>query len=171
MSLPANKEIRFKNICGNAMEIIAEIDPGDASMIELNVLESPEKQEYTTISILPGRGYHSGREYWRVPGQRRERKSTPALVSLQTGHSSVLPGARARAPETAPVRLERGEHIKLRIFIDRSVVEVFINGKQCVAARVYPGRDDSIGVSIRSQGSSSELVSLDAWQMKNIYED
>ena len=169
-TLPANKEVRLKNIQGNAMEISAEIAPGDASMIELNVLQSPGKEEYTTISILPGRGYGPGRNYWRVQGGRRDGRPVPALVSLQTGRASVLPGARARAAETAQVRLEEGENVKLRIFIDKSVVEVFINGKQCVAARVYPGRDDSLGVSIRSQGSSSELLALDAWQMKNIYE-
>jgi beta-fructofuranosidase len=83
----------------------------------------------------------------------------------------VLPGASSRAPETAPVVIGREETVKLRIFIDKSIVEVFVNGRQCVAARVYPGRDDSIGVSLRSQGSSSELLSLDAWQMENIYED
>ena len=171
MTLPANKEVKLKNIRGNAMEIYAEIDVKDASMIELNVLESPKKEEYTTVSILPGRGYGSGRNYWRVPGEQRVRKPTPSLVSLQTSHSSVLPGARARADETAPVGIGPGETVKLRIFIDRSVVAVFRNGKQCVAARVYPGRDDSVGVSLRSQGSSCELVSLDVWQMKDIYED
>jgi beta-fructofuranosidase len=56
------------------------------------------------------------------------------------------------------------------VFIDKSVVEVFVNGKQCVAMRVYPGRADSIGVSLRSQGQDATLKSLDAWQMKNIYE-
>jgi len=33
-----------------------------------------------------------------------------------------------------------GEPVHLRIFVDRSVVEVFVNGRQCVAVRVYPGR-------------------------------
>jgi sucrose-6-phosphate hydrolase SacC (GH32 family) len=33
---------------------------------------------------------------------------------------------------------------QLRVFVDRSVVEVFVNGKQCVALRVYPGRNDSV---------------------------
>jgi len=44
------------------------------------------------------------------------------------------------------------------------------NGKQCLAVRVYPGREDSIGVSLRSQGRDAVLKSLDAWQMENIYE-
>jgi beta-fructofuranosidase len=170
MTLPANKEIKLKSIKGNAMEIYAEIDPKKASMIELNVLQSSKKEEYTTISILPQRGYRSGRNYWRVPGEQQIRKPVPALVSLLTAHSSTMPDTWSRAPETAPVPLEKDETIKLRIFIDKSVVEVFVNGKQCVAARVYPGMDNSVGVSILSQGSESELLKLDAWQMKNIYE-
>jgi beta-fructofuranosidase len=35
--------------------------------------------------------------------------------------------------------------------------------------RVYPGRQDSLGVSLRSQGGDAELQSLDAWQMASIY--
>ena len=46
----------------------------------------------------------------------------------------------------------------------------FVNGKQCLGVRVYPGREDSVGVSLRSQGKASKLTSLDAWQMKSIYE-
>ena len=76
----------------------------------------------------------------------------------------------SRAPETAAVFIAPDETLKLRVFIDKSVVEVFVNGKQCVAMRVYPGREDSVGVSLRSQGQDSELRSLDAWQMQNIYE-
>ena len=46
---------------------------------------------------------------------------------------------------------------------------VFVNGNQCVALRVYPEREDSLGVSFRSQGRDAKLTSLDAWQMDNIY--
>jgi beta-fructofuranosidase len=56
------------------------------------------------------------------------------------------------------------------VFVDKSVVEVFANGKQCVAMRVYPGREDSVGVSLRAQGDDAELKSLNAWQMENIYD-
>ena len=57
----------------------------------------------------------------------------------------------------------------MRVFIDKSVVEVFVNGKQVLAVRVYPSRNDSVGVSLRSQGKDSELKLLEAWQMKSIY--
>ena len=47
--------------------------------------------------------------------------------------------------------------------------EVFANDRQCVAARVYPDRADSVGISLRAQGQSAELRSLDVWQMQDIY--
>jgi len=50
-----------------------------------------------------------------------------------------------------------------------ATVEVFVNGRQCVALRVYPSRADSVGVSLTSQGREAELKSLDAWQMKTVW--
>ena len=61
------------------------------------------------------------------------------------------------------------EPFKLRVFVDRGIVEVFVNGRQCVAMRVHPGRADSLGVSLLSQGQEAELKSLTAWPMKGIF--
>ena len=162
MKLPANQEIVLENIRGAAMEIIAEIDPGDAPMVEMNVLRSPNGEERTRIMFFRNRGSRDGS---RGPG-------TPpsSLITIDSSYSSLLPDVLSRPPETAPVFLGQEETLKLRVFVDRSVVEVFVNGRQCVAIRVYPGREDSIGVSLRSQGQEAALRSLDAWQMKNIYE-
>ena len=93
-----------------------------------------------------------------------------SVLSIDSSYSSVLPGALSRPPETTAVDIGVDEPLKLRIFIDRSVVEVFVNDKACAAVRVYPGLSDSTGVSIRAQGSEARLLSLDAWNMKNIYE-
>jgi len=160
MTLPANQEVVLPNIKGNAMELIAKIDPKSAPMVEMNVLCSPNKEEYTRIVFFKNRGYRN-RAY--------ESGRQESLITIDSSYSSVLSDVRSRAPETAPVFIG-DEPLKLHVFIDKSVVEVFVNGKQCVAMRVYPGRENSIGVSLRSQGQDSELKSLDAWQMKNIYE-
>ncbi len=177
MTIPANNEIVLENIRGNAMEIIAEIDPKEAPMIEMNVLRSPNKEEFTRIALFKDRGLRVLTPYrtMDVPAPTEEelaqgKRIRNSLISVESSYSSILPDVLSRAPETAPVLIEPGETIKLRVFIDKSVVEVFVNGKQCVAVRVYPGLEASTGVSLRSQGSESQLVSLDAWQMKNIYE-
>jgi beta-fructofuranosidase len=189
-TLQANREVVFKTIRGNAMEINLEIDPKDAPAVEFNVLRSPGKEEYTRIVFFRERGMPAGRDY-RF-GQIAPVRTTPlapppppppppppsqpqgqvreSLISIESTYSSLLPDVRPRAPETASFTMARDETLKLRIFVDKSVVEVFVNGKQAVAVRVYPGRDDSVGFSIRSQGQESELKSLEAWQMKSIYE-
>lgn len=91
-------------------------------------------------------------------------------VSIDTSRSSLLPDVMARPEEVAPFKLRDGEALRLRVFVDRSAVEVFVNGRQCLALRVYPGRKDSVGVSVRAQGSDAVLRSLDAWQMKSIWQ-
>jgi beta-fructofuranosidase len=185
MTLPANKEIVFKNIKGNAMEINLEIDPKDAPVIEMNVLRSARKEEYTQINFYRERGMGGGRDYRygeiaRIQGMQPSmpaqgqaafvRPVVESLISIESSHSSLHPDVRPRSPETGSFVMNKNETLKLRIFIDKSVVEVFANGKQCVAVRVYPSRDDSVGFSICSHGQSSELKSLEAWQMKNIYQ-
>ena len=145
--------------------IAAEINPKNAPMVEVNVLRSPKAEEVTRIRFYKNRGYRH-REYGRRSKYGRQNSS---LITIDSSYSSVLPDVMSRAPETAPVFLGKNEPLKLRVFIDRSVVEVFVNGRQCVAMRVYPGRNDSVGVSLKSQGRDSVLKSLDAWQMRNIY--
>ncbi len=150
--LPANQEVVLEDIRGNAMEIVAEIETQKSQMFELNVLRSPNREEVTRIAFFRGRGYRG-----------------KSLITIDSSYASLAPDVASRAPETAPLFLKKSENLKLRVFVDRSVVEVFVNGKQCVAMRVYPSRADSVGVSMRSQGRSAVLKSLDAWQMKNVY--
>ena len=159
-TIPANEERVLNSVRGNAVEIAAEIDPGDAPMVELNVLRSPDRQEYTRIAFYRDRGYSD-----RINGT----DTISSLLTLDTSYSSISPNALSRAPETAQVVLKKNEILKLRVFVDKSVVEVFANGRQCVAARVYPERADSVGVSLRAQGQTAELRTLDIWQMQNIY--
>ena len=161
MTLPANQELVLERIAGNALEIVAEIDPKNAPLVEMNVLLSPNKEEFTRIAFFRNRGYR----------ERSEKGRQLSSITIDSSYSSALPDVRSRAPETAPVFVGRDEPLKLRVFVDRSVVEVFVNGCQCVAVRVYPGREDSLGVSLRAQGQDAELKSLDAWQMKNIYDE
>jgi beta-fructofuranosidase len=186
-NLPANKEIVLKTVKGNAMEISAEIDTKKSQAIELNVLRSPNKEEYTRIIIYRERGFSKGLEYksgnetsfmpadlvYLVTGEKpgpRNPYQRLSLITIESSNSSTLPDVQQRAPETAPFLLNPDETVQLRIFIDKSLLEVFVNGRQCVAIRVYPGRDDSTGVSILARGQDAELKSLDAWQMKNIYD-
>lgn len=157
--LPANQEIVLPTIRGNTLEIIAEIVPRNSSLVELNLLRSAQAEEVTRIALFKNRNVTSR----FLPPQEKL-----SVVTLDNSHSSLLAGVLSRPPETAPVLLPPDEPFKLRVFLDRSIVEVFVNGRQCLALRVYPSRVDSLGVSLRAQGQPAELRSLDAWKMKSI---
>ena len=65
----------------------------------------------------------------------------------------------------APLELKEKEEIQLRIFIDRSVVEVFANDRQAVAwQHVYELGD--AGVCLFSEGGAMEVPEVKAWDMK-----
>jgi beta-fructofuranosidase len=168
MTLPANQEVVLDQVRGKAIEVVAEIDTNDAPMVELKVLRSPGQEEYTRIAFYRQRGYRDWERYagWE---QGKRQNARDSLLTIDSSYSSQHPDVQSRAPETGPVFLESGEPLKLRVFVDRSVVEVFGNGKQCVAMRVYPDREDSVGVSLYARGRDAVLASLDAWQMRSIY--
>ena len=166
-TLPANCEVVLDDIGGNAVEIGVEIDPGAAQLVELNVLRSPDKEEFTRISFFPHRGYV---DWDRFDGWTRLVEAKDSLITIDTAYASKLPDVESRASEISPVYLAPDEMLKLRVFVDRSIVEVFANDRQCIAVRVYPGRQDSVGISLRAQGADASLRSLDIWQMQNIYQ-
>ncbi len=169
MIIPPNKEIILNEIKGNAIEIVTEINPMNSQMVEINVLRSKEREEFTKIAFYKDRGTRLTTSRFYNGPYRGLKRQYNSILNIDTSYSSTLSNVKSRPPESAPFVLGDGENLKLRIFIDKSVVEVFANGKQVVATRVFPGMESSLGVSIKSQGDQSELISLDSYQMKSIY--
>jgi len=152
-AIPANGEVILSEIRGKAMEIVAVIDPSVAREMGLCVLRSPDGQEQTRISLF----------------QRAHRVTGTSALQIDVSTSSLRGDVFARTPEIGPLKLEKNEPLRLRIFVDRSIVEVFANGRQCLTVRAYPEREDSNGVSVFARGGEGSLGSLDGWQMHSIW--
>ena len=167
-TIKGNSEIVFDQLAGNAIELNLEVETNGAPLIELEVLRSPDQQEYTRIAFYRDRGVKP-LEPGVGAGTPPNSEGTYSLVVLDSSHASIQPQARSRPPEIAPVFLAPEENLKMRVFVDKSIVEVFVNDRQCLAVRVYPGREDSVGVALRAVGRDVRLVVLDAWEMKSIY--
>jgi len=153
VDIPANSEVVLQDVAGRAIEIEAVLDPGEARELGLCVLRSPDGSEQTRISFF------------------RDADTWLGISALQVDVSaaSLRADVFARTPEVLPFSLKMGELLRLRIFVDRSIVEVFANGRQCLTVRAYPERADSIGVSLFARGSAARLTSLDCWQMRSIW--
>src|SRR5262249_32001779 len=67
--------------------------------------------------------------------------------------------------QEAPLELQPGEQLRLRIFLDRSILEVFAKRRQCVTQRIYPTRKDSVGVALFARGGTAHARSVEAWRM------
>ena len=156
VTIPGNGEEVLSDVRGRAMELDAVIDPGKASEVGLRVFRSPGGEEKTTISLF----MHA----WGWPWTSDKRE-----LMIDTTRASLGSNIASRSPEIGPLYLEDDEPLRLRVFIDRSIVEVFANGHQCLTLRAYPTRRDSTGVSVFARGGDAHLVSLDAYQMKCIW--
>jgi beta-fructofuranosidase len=133
------------DVQGDTLEMIVEFELGDATEFGLKVRCSPDGSEQTVIG------------YDRI-GQR---------LAVDPRRSS-LGDLVHRELQTGPLELAPGEPLKLHIFLDRSVVEIFANGRACITSRIYPSRADSLGIKPFVQGGSVKLTAMDIWEMRSI---
>ena len=67
--------------------------------------------------------------------------------------------------QRAPLKLEKGETLQLDIFLDRSIIEVFANGRQAVTQVVYPELEVSTGVKVFSGKEAVAVKQIQSWTM------
>ena len=58
---------------------------------------------------------------------------------------------------------------ELHLFLDRSTIEVFANRRACVSDRVYPTREDSLGVQLFARGGEAKVRTLKVWRKSSIF--
>lgn len=153
MEIPANSEVVLEDIRGQAIEIDAVIDPCGAREVGISVFRSPHGEEQTRVSLF----------------NQDHRHFAASSLQIDVSAASLNSEVFARTPEIGPLKYQQSELLHLRIFLDRSVIEVYANDRQCLTVRVYPEREDSNGVSIFARGGEARLASLDAWQMRSIW--
>ncbi|MEM7531947.1 MAG: glycoside hydrolase family 32 protein [Chloroflexota bacterium] len=68
--------------------------------------------------------------------------------------------------QSAPFDFEEDDLVKLRVFLDHSVLEVFAGDQRYLAQRIYPMHPDTLGVKLFSRGGDTVVRKLRAWQME-----
>jgi beta-fructofuranosidase len=133
---------------GDALDLALELGP-DADRVELRVRRSPDLAEHTTIGID------------RAAGR----------VWLDRDRASLDPdayGGRFEGPLGEPAG-DDGSVLGVRVVVDRSLVEVFVGGTAALTARIYPSRDDSLGVEVVGDARATADVALRAWTLGSIW--
>lgn len=141
LTVESGTEVALEGVAGNSLELLVEMEGAEASHFGVKVCASPDGQEETSIF------YDAGERLLKVDTRRSGPDDTPKIV------------------EAAPFGLKPGERLKLHVFVDKSVVEVFANSRQAIARRIYPSRPDSIGVRVFSAAGDARVHSLKAWKI------
>jgi len=96
-------------------------------------------------------------------GIKSSAKDAPPIIVNFTGSELTVMDAKA------PLTLADGSRkLTLRIFIDRSVLEVFANETACVTKIISP-LDASPTMEIRADGGTATAKLVQAWPMKTIW--
>lgn len=61
-----------------------------------------------------------------------------------------------------------GKPEKFQVFIDHSIISVFINDKAVFSNRIYPSRSDSTGLYLYSKGASTQFTKVEVYQLDAI---
>ena len=65
----------------------------------------------------------------------------------------------------APFALRPGETLKLRVFLDKPMLEVFANDRQCITQQIFPASREALAVKAFARGGKASVQSGDAWDM------
>ena len=140
---PENGKMRLDGINGTSCEIkiIAEVSCGE---VGLYVRASDDLAEYVKISYC-----HEDKKL---------------VFDSRNGGTLGRP-----VLERAPFELKQGEKLEMTVFIDKNVIEAFVNDRQAIARRAYP-KNESDGVFVFSTGKAKvEDITVHEIDTTNFY--
>ena len=136
----AGAELNLDEMGSELMELEITLDPGTASKAGVKVCYSADGREQTALF------------YDRT---EKQLKCDATKSSLTLGRRNI---------EIAPLELKPGEPLVLRVFVDRSLVELYANDRQAIARAVYPTLGGT-GIRLFAEGGDIKVISIKAWEI------
>ena len=117
------------------------------SFTGVQIRASPSREEYTEIRYYPA----------------------SSSIVLDRSHSSLIPTVikTTFVGHFEPYMYANGttEDMAMDIFVDGSLLEIFINDRFAMTSRIYPSRADALGAAIVSHGGSTKVGRIKFWEM------
>jgi sucrose-6-phosphate hydrolase SacC (GH32 family) len=137
----------LESVRGDVLEIQLELEHGSFLEAGLKVRRSPDGEEETLFY------YNMATKEWLVDRTRS---------SLADDVGKGVQGGRVDLGD---------EHMKLHLYLDRSMAEGYLNGLKGLTTRLYPTREDALGLQLWSASESERLRvrALKVWQLASVY--
>lgn len=135
--------------------------------IELEV-ELPDKTEFNYDVLKSG----DGREYTRIYYNDSTHK-----LGINTDHSSLIKNSYQhkstdrRMDKKGHFKLRENENLKLHIYLDKSLIEVFVNKRNSITKWSYPSLPDSKAMEIRTENDRVIIKNITIWELNSIWDE
>ena len=140
--LQPGNDVTFEGVSGRQIEIGARIEVTERGRTGFSVCAAPDRAEQTHI-------------YYDCFANE---------LCIDTRGSSLSKDVTT-GQYRAPLETKPRETVELRIFVDGSVVEAFVDNRAWITARIYPTREDSVEVRAFAEEAEGRMKTLDAWTL------
>ncbi|OIW24782.1 Arabinanase/levansucrase/invertase [Coniochaeta ligniaria NRRL 30616] len=106
-----------------------------------NIRQSPDSAELTTLIFDIGNG----------------------RITVDRSRSSLL-NLGASTPDSGPLQLLPGEDLRVRLFVDVSLVEIYANDRFALTSRIYPSLETSVHASYDLGSFDERDVQFQCWE-------
>ena len=150
--LTAGQEVALDDLCSDCMEAKMTIIPENSIAFGIKLLCSPDSEEQTIIT------YNTARQAFVINFEKASLDKTleyPRTNDARTGQMN----------QVVPYSLANEGELQLDIFVDKSVIEIFVNSDICLVQRVYPMRGDSKQFRLFTKDGSMTVRNVVKWEM------
>ena len=148
-------ELLFMELAGENMELRLAIQARGARRMGLSVRAAPNRIEETRIV------YDVAARTLSIDSTRSSLDPTVfrAFPIYAGGKSRDVP------VQTAPCSLDEDGTLRLTVFLDASIIEVYANDRLALTGRIYPTLAGSRHTRLFAQGGHAEFSPVQAWDM------
>jgi sucrose-6-phosphate hydrolase SacC (GH32 family) len=143
---PAAASSALAKVGGDVLEVELELAPaaGVAGKRGLVLRKTPDGAEQTAIYADTGKG----------------------RFEIDRSRTTLDPDARSYGVQGGAFELA-GEHLRLHVYLDRSMVEAYVNDRKSLTSRVFPARLDALGLDLLA-APGDRVVSLTVWPLNGL---
>lgn len=131
--------------CSNQAELKYQVKADSASRFTIQVFKHEDNQEFTSIFF----------------------DLSINKIGFDRAHSSLSPGT-PKDYRSSDYLFDFRDTINITLFIDHSVVEVFVDNLIAFSFRVYPSRIECQHIDFIVNKGQAEIISLDAWKLNDM---
>ncbi|MBN3555715.1 GH32 C-terminal domain-containing protein [Fictibacillus nanhaiensis] len=91
-----------------------------------------------------------------------------SILGVNREKTTLNPLARTKGIQEGKLEIQE-DLLSLHLFLDKSMIEVYVNERKSLTTRSYPTKEDALGLEVRVLGRTS-VVSLKVWSMNGAYE-